>query len=204
MVYDPPSLDDKFYKWMGLCISRWSYTEDILFGLTQIVLGIPKELVAIIYYRTPSLESRLALVKELVTATLPQPERKSGAHKHALEARLEAVLKEIRDLIPARNALAHHQIKTRRAIPIYDEAGRLANEPRFLTVEASENERARGRKMHEPIKLQDMKAHYEAVEAARFSLFKFQAALLVWRQQERLRQARKNRSAPNPENGRGT
>jgi hypothetical protein len=196
MVNYPDKEHDEFYSWLGRCISRWAYTEDILFGLCQIALISPVELVAVVYYRTPTVDARTKLVEELVSATLPKPAKKSGGHKHDLAKRLEVALKTIRDLLETRNALAHHKVRQQVWVMAKGEVGKpMATEVvRTINVGPSENEMARGRKIAHAISLRDLKAHYPKIEDARQALLEFQAAWLEWRQQERLRQAPPDKS----------
>jgi hypothetical protein len=81
IITDNPSPDkqhDEFFKWIGICIKEWSKIETELFELCSIVLNADKRHVAIIYYRTPSIESRISLTNDLLETLWP---KKPGQHE---------------------------------------------------------------------------------------------------------------------------
>jgi hypothetical protein len=71
---------DKFCMYLGMCITEWSRVEDQLFKLCRDILATTTEQTAIIYYRTPTLDSRLDLAHERMDTIFPVPE--SGKHRH--------------------------------------------------------------------------------------------------------------------------
>jgi hypothetical protein len=52
----PPA---EFYEWVGKCIKEWAVIEALLYEICATVLKADPKHLAIIYYRTPSLEFRL-------------------------------------------------------------------------------------------------------------------------------------------------
>src|SRR5207253_9378899 len=62
-------LRDEFHMAMGYCIAAWARVDDELFRIFRDRLG-PYNQSAIIYYRTPGLDSRLSLTDEIVKMTL--------------------------------------------------------------------------------------------------------------------------------------
>lgn len=194
-VYEPPKDHDEFYKLLGLCISRWSYTEEVLFSICQYILQTREDFAAIIYYRTPTLDSRLSLTDELLRAFLPKSEKKNGGHPHKLLTEWLKIRNKIRDLLPLRNSLAHHQVRQVYRSTYVDGGIDLGNgEFTFvrvaspLEIGASRSELVRGKEPIGPLSQSDIAAHYPKIEAARDELMKFQHRILHWRQQERLQQ----------------
>jgi hypothetical protein len=72
---------DEFHMMVGYCIAEWARVEDALFRIFQACLSIKAEQCAILYYRTPSLDTRLVLVDEIVKSVLPK-KPKPSAHDH--------------------------------------------------------------------------------------------------------------------------
>jgi hypothetical protein len=109
-ITDNPSPDkahDEFFKWVGICIKEWAKIENELFELCKIVLDIRVEHVAIIYYRTPSIESRISLTDDLLKTLWP----KQPGHHDATELQdWEQMRNDIRKLTRTRNLLAHAPI----------------------------------------------------------------------------------------------
>jgi hypothetical protein len=59
---------DEFHRVMGSCIAAWAQVDDQLFRIFRSCIG-PYDQSAVIYYRTPGLDVRLALVDEIVITT---------------------------------------------------------------------------------------------------------------------------------------
>jgi|SRR5215472_7952505 len=118
MASDPPTSNrtaaaglwqktgDDFILTLGNCITEWSNVEHWLFNICLRCLGCHPVKAAIVYYRTPSIDARLSLADELVQATLPRPDRKSGGPHPDLKTWRE-IETEFRGLLPIRNQLAH-------------------------------------------------------------------------------------------------
>jgi hypothetical protein len=72
----PPEIDSveqqkEFYWLLGIEITIWAQLEEQLFNMCAQVLKAARHHVAIVYYRTPTLDARLTLVDEL-TSGLPR------------------------------------------------------------------------------------------------------------------------------------
>src|SRR5215469_12623611 len=93
---------DEFMLMLGNCVTEWSNVEHWLFNICLRCLGCHPVKAAIVYYRTPNIEARLSLTDELVQATLPRPERKSGGHPHADLKLWREIEAEFRVLLPIR------------------------------------------------------------------------------------------------------
>jgi hypothetical protein len=74
---------DEFLLMVGSCITEWANVENVLFNICWRSIGCAVERAAIIYYRSPSIDTRLNLTDELVRSVLPKPQRRSGGHPHA-------------------------------------------------------------------------------------------------------------------------
>jgi hypothetical protein len=102
--------DARFLMTLGKCVTDWARIEEQLFYMLQDMLGITKEQCAIIYYRTPTLETRLQLVDEVLLDVFPKPQRRNGGHPHTDVKTWQFLLKDIRDELPVRNRLAHNPV----------------------------------------------------------------------------------------------
>lgn len=63
---------EEFLMWIGTCITAWAKVEEQLFGICEHCLGARTDRAAIVYYRTPTIDSRVLLVDELVRTVLPK------------------------------------------------------------------------------------------------------------------------------------
>jgi hypothetical protein len=62
-----------------MCIKQWELVEIHLFKICELILGANRKHLAIIYYRTPTLDSRLSLTNDLVESMFP---KRPGEHDH--------------------------------------------------------------------------------------------------------------------------
>jgi hypothetical protein len=98
---------NEFYTMVGRCIKAWANVEDGVFKLCAFALQAPAKQVAIVYFRTPTLDARLELTSELMLSVLPQRARQSGGHDHSDVKRWNTLVADIKNLLPTRNMLAH-------------------------------------------------------------------------------------------------
>jgi hypothetical protein len=124
MITDNPSPDmrhDEFFKWVGICIKEWAKIERELFDLCSIVLNADIKHVAIIYYRTPSIEGRISLTDDLLK-TLWQ--KQPGQHETTELRNWKEIRNVIRSLIPVRNLIAHAPINYNISVEVeVDQSG---------------------------------------------------------------------------------
>jgi hypothetical protein len=157
--------------WVGNCITAWAKVEEHLFKICAKSLGVTDERAAIVYYRTPTLEARLQLTDELVRTALPKRERKSGGHDHPDVKKWDQLRKDIGNLLPVRNRIAHHPITPKKI----DTGGLgMLDKMSWYEIYVSDAERLRGR--HEdtkPLMTPDLSAHRLAVHGVtrRLELF---------------------------------
>jgi hypothetical protein len=50
-----------FYKWVGICITQWASIESKLFRICHCTHQTDKQTAAIVFFRTPTLETRWIL-----------------------------------------------------------------------------------------------------------------------------------------------
>jgi hypothetical protein len=101
-----PILDlrlQQFYQNIGRCIKAWATVEDKLFDICERVLKTDRHFVSVIFFRTPSIDSRLKLTNELLEAYF--------AKGHPALREWKPIRTKIDKLLPTRNSLAHHPVK---------------------------------------------------------------------------------------------
>jgi hypothetical protein len=91
---------DEFYKLIGQCIKKWADVETQLFELCVLALKSPGQQAAIVYYKSPTINSRLTLVDELLRAILPPRDREDGGHDHPLVSEWIDIFREIEAQAP--------------------------------------------------------------------------------------------------------
>ena len=158
---NPADKVNEFLMWIGHCITAWAKFEEHLFSVCRACLGARLDRAAIVYYRTPALDSRIKLVHELVCTVLPKPPKKSGAHPHPDLKQWNDLRNEITDLLAIRRRIAHHPVRATSAIEEKDQA---LFERTWLEIYMSENERLRSdSKDTEPLKYDDLVNHVTSV-----------------------------------------
>jgi hypothetical protein len=97
---------------IGLCITEWSMVDFQLLRLTCDALGTGSRRSAIVYLSTGMLSKRIELVSELVECVLLTPIADSTNKKNrpVVLKEWDSIVKEIREIVPFRNHLAHWQL----------------------------------------------------------------------------------------------
>ena len=151
--------------WVGICITKWSDVDRDLLRITCDALGTGSQRAAIVYLKTPTIDSRLTLLDELINCILdPLPKAKT---KPTLLKQWSKVLESIRDLLPTRNKLAHCPVGT-----VFED-GSAHERPAILS---SIGEVYRGKLASlaaPPILPDDMESHYSELESALKELMEF-------------------------------
>ncbi len=136
----------EFYMLIGLCIKEWAKIEDRLFDLCELVMRCDQATVSIVYYRTPTINSRLKLASELLRSRFPKRTRRNGGHDHPISIAWDKVEAELSGLFAIRNLLAHapvehksHPVEVRRG-PV-----RVLSSAETFEVRTSDKERLRDR-----------------------------------------------------------
>jgi hypothetical protein len=137
------------YLMIGRCIAEWASIEETLFDIFCMALGTHTELCSIVFYKTPTLDSRVALTTELLEARFP---KSSGKHDHILMKEWRAIRAELLDLIVIRNLMAHHPIDevetgTYRVAHLQSESTKLPPVKTFkqFKIETNKSEQLRKR-----------------------------------------------------------
>ena len=167
---------NQFYQLIGKCIKEWANVEEKLFDLFVFVLDAPRKQAAIVYYKSPTIDTRLNLTDELVRAKLPERIRKNGGKDHPHLVVWTKLNTAIKDLLPPRNQLAHapvrevEKIERRASLASGDVFATLAT---WLEIVESKGERLRGRGEKKPIRTKDLTTHLKEVEdlSVRISVF---------------------------------
>jgi hypothetical protein len=180
---DLPSVPPRFrefYEWIGHCITAWSSVDVRLFEITHLVMECGYEHVAIVYYRTPSLEAGISLANEIVRSSLPPREPPNGGHVHPLVKEWDAIIKDIRELMPQRNIIAHSPVREHRRTTF----GNVASEAEFGQIEEVwiesypvHHEMARPETKERSMKRDDLPVHYRAVNTLCERLKTFQTKI---------------------------
>lgn len=152
--------EDRFYAALGRAITRWAELEEILFEITFAILGCTRERTAIVFYRTPTLDSRLTLTSDLVHSYFPR--HRPGEQPDPRVTRWKEIQAAIRMNTPVRNRLAHHPVG-----PIMDVYLSADGDEHKIVVKAgsyiSEGERLRKREELVPLGLTEIEEHTKTV-----------------------------------------
>jgi len=171
------SPDEKFHLQLGFCITTWAAIEDLLFTICLKILNTTDQRASIVYYRIPTLDTRLKLIDELALSALPKRERKSGGHDHPDVILWAKMRKRIENQLGTRRRIAHHPVLPMTAMKVRvtkDMMGELVKRLEIRHIEtttwfeiyASEAERLRGRDADtSPLKIDDLKNHCMQVRA---------------------------------------
>jgi hypothetical protein len=179
---DTPHFQE-FFQRVGQCITQWSEIENELFRLCHLSLRCTLRRAAIVYYRTPSIEGRIALTDELINSLLPQRDKKDGGHDHQSVKEWNNIISEIRSLLPKRNMIAHSPIQ-----PVQIDIMMMSDAPfsgRFRKVREeymvvsyrSKAEIARGKAKQITLSPQDLLNHYTSVKTLVKTLSLFRAEI---------------------------
>jgi hypothetical protein len=159
---------DEFHMWIGMCISLWATIEARIFRICWKSLGCSEERAAIVYFRTPSLDTRMALTQELVESVLPKTA--AGQPLHPDLSAWNEIVRTFHDLKRVRNRIAHHPVTHKTepgALAMFPPLGGLPFDPNEMDYwfenYVSQEERLRGRHTQMlPLGIEDLKAHYLA------------------------------------------
>jgi hypothetical protein len=179
---DSPSLrQSEFYALVGLCIKEWAKVEDQLFHLCTFALKAAPQQAAIVYFRTPAIDSRLKLTNELVLSILPKRAKKDGGHDHKDVVIWKKLVGDINDLLPIRNLIAHgpvvHHIHTNVLSSDDEQNGRILSSTMTVEIATSPHERLRERQGSHSVRDQHLPTHLKEIVAVWNRLRAFYAQL---------------------------
>jgi hypothetical protein len=172
---DYPKQHDEFMTLLGFCITAWAKIEEQLFKICELCLGARPDRVAIVYYRTPTVDARMKLVDELVGTALPT--KTPGEHDHPDVITWSSIVKDAGALLHIRRRIAHHPVRAKINLPpgTYKPKAFWYLEPNsWLEIYESETERLRTGKELQPLKTDDLKKHAKALTEVgnRFAQFR--------------------------------
>jgi len=179
MSFPNDDLKNEFHMWMGYCIANWAKVEALLFQVFWAALRSPLPIAAVVYHRSPSVTSRLALTDELVKKNLPEPARlkSQGGHDHDSVIEWTAIYREINDLLAVRTRIAHQPVSVRdERYAIEEDSGGFSELLGTAWAELHMSDAESLRKntaVKEPLRLGDLKVHRAATELIRLRLFSF-------------------------------
>jgi hypothetical protein len=157
---------------VGNCITQWASVENALFDICLACLGCSRERAAIVYYRTPTVESRLQLADELVRSVLPMREPPSGGHDHPDLVFWDRAAKKLRDILHTRNQLAHHPIASRFEVDLSGPGHPKSYS--WFEVYVGQNEKLRERSANlQPLLIEDLRAHLILTTGVKDTLERF-------------------------------
>jgi hypothetical protein len=167
-------LGDEFVLMIGNCITQWASVEDELFEVCLACLGCIRERAAIVYYRTPTIDTRLTLADELVRTVLPRRKPRSGAHDPPDLKAWTTIQKDFRDRLRIRGRLAHQPVGQRMRLSAFGVVIGIPFSESWFEVYVSQNEQLRERSAElQPLKIEDLRTHLADVIRVRDALHRF-------------------------------
>jgi hypothetical protein len=156
-------LRDEFHMMIGYCIVAWSEVDNELFNIFHECVGTRTHS-AIIYYRTPGLDIRFALVDEIVKSVLPSPDESTGSHSHETKKAWNAAIKGYDKLLQVRRRIAHNPILPRQDAPDHKQAPAHTEPPSWYEIYVGHNEglRERSAKLR-PLRIEELRKHHHDV-----------------------------------------
>ena len=103
-----PIVERDFYMYVGFYLTRWAFVEESLFLICSSVLGADAPRAAVVFFRTPTLSSRIELISELMAVRFPPSVRRNGGHRDKRFKTWERLSIRVKALVPLRNSVAHH------------------------------------------------------------------------------------------------
>ncbi len=171
----PQELGDEFHMMVGYCIAEWARVEDKLFQICQRCLGCSPQRAAIVYFRTPTIRSRLELTDELIRTVLPNLKKKAGDQDHPDLKLWTKLLKDFKEPLEIRNRMAHHPVWFH--LVSGSDPANLSMPEWYFFIHISNQERQRGRPKElspsDPLIIADLKSHLNAVGKLKDRLHNF-------------------------------
>jgi hypothetical protein len=169
------SLAREFYTYVGRAITEWASVDDVLFGVFRGCIG-PLTASAIIYYRTPGLDTRFQLTDELVTATIQPLPKKPGSHTNPDLVAWKAAIEGYQALLAVRRRIAHQPIQLgslsatdqnelNAAIAKFSTTGEWSAPLPTFEIFARHERRRTKEQGKPPLKVDDLKQHVQDVAA---------------------------------------
>jgi hypothetical protein len=168
---------------LGRAIAEWANVEEQLYHIVQSVLGCAAQRAAIVFYRTPTLESRIQLADDLLQTVFPQTSDNPGSQPHPGYAVWTQIQKDLRKETPIRNRLAHQPVELRAAVWQH-KSGEISIGPLKIVTATSLAEAMKKGIGDEPLDFEHIKSHIVRVSAFPGRLLQFRSGPLGTRLQE--------------------
>jgi hypothetical protein len=161
--------EQRFFYLMGFAISRWAHVDRELFRYYRFAIGGNQKAVALTFYDNKTIGSHLAMVDALLKISLP----------NLLWDQWEGIYKEIRALLPIRNALAHDPVSAVISVAVQLSKDRTASTTRELSISHRSEKDALNpkRDSSKPITETELLAHIHRVIALENKMYAFNRVL---------------------------
>jgi hypothetical protein len=156
-------LGNEFYSLMGNAISQWAIVEQYLFKVCRSALGCTTKRAAIVYHRTPTMESRRLLVDELLKTRLPEKKPPSGGHDHPDTLEWKAICSDMESLLPIRNRIAHQPMGPRVEWEEEDGGEKVGKRDLWFEISMSDHELSRKEQAPLALDLEALRQHIQDV-----------------------------------------
>lgn len=160
--FPTPEKESEFYEALGRAVTSWANLEEELFDIAFSILGTTMERAAIVFYRTPNLDSRLTLTDDLVHSFFPKHE--PGEHPDPTLKLWREFQTEIRNNLGTRNRLAHHP--TGPVVDVYESEDGAEHKIEIRQASyQSTGERLRKReRIHlDPLGIEEIRGHAQII-----------------------------------------
>jgi hypothetical protein len=163
---------------IGRAITEWAAIQDQLYSIVLTVLRCAPRHAAIVFFRTPSIESRITLTDDLLKTVFPQTSEKPGSKPHPGYVVWMNIQADLRDETPIRNSLAHHPVDLVIDVWEHKTTGELSFSGTRPATMMSLSETLR-KGSRQPLTIEDIEAHIARVSAFAPRLLEFRSGPLA-------------------------
>jgi hypothetical protein len=168
----------EFYQMVGQCIKAWATVEDKLFDICELILKTDRVLVAVVFFRQPTISARRDLTHDLLTARFPSTKQGSQEIDPLSITEWKRIKKMITDLLSARNSLAHDPVKMNTFHAASPADGRTLSSTHSFEVSTSDREGLRGKEKRRVLDI-DLQQHLNRVNEITGELERFMLGALT-------------------------
>jgi hypothetical protein len=176
---------NEFHMMIGYCVAEWAGIDDELFRIFQHCTGVKEKQAAILYYRTPGLDSRLKMVDEIVRSVLPKKPDRAGSHDHPDVKRWKKISAQCSNLFGTRRRIAHQPVRAQETLApagpppipylyIMDQSVNNMTMQASFEIYTSQTEMMRGKESKlSPLTLTDLQEHQKTTSQVRSQINMF-------------------------------
>jgi hypothetical protein len=151
-----------FYAELGRAVTDWALVEQELFAITHSILNCTAERAAIVFYRTPTIDSRITLTDDLISSFFPR--HNPGEHPDTKLKLWNNLQRKMKEILPFRNKLAHHPVIHMFNVEnVGDGKISVTHTKRVSRISRTEKLRKRKESDHLPVGIQDVRTHRSAL-----------------------------------------